>query len=373
MAAVSRPRPSHNRKPSVNYYNDSSEDEAILFSDVEDAALPRSGSGSIMNSTNNAASMSSDDLASEGSFVDLAPPIHPMFSMQGPFEESIEDAERQLDLGRNPYEPMRLDADDRQQRLLEGGSYNDTYNAKWKEIPNSKFHPVVKIIAQVAFGVHLLHRRSAESNDEVIRILQRHIDELDELIRRSEEDIDMALEDISNRISHLKIPLDHMNMFEKMLEQRTYRHSVLKGNENIDRIVKRTSILLSDIMIDVRRGLEGTQDMLKYFDKIGTTWPLEAATSIGLFEAMMNNTKGWILYFEKLVEMGTDLGERLVDLRDCMRRISAAAAAASKKMVCDFDSVTTLTIIACLEKTCIQCYPSSTAYIGSSTKPCRTC
>jgi hypothetical protein len=314
MASTSRREPSV--QPAYNDESDEEDLEAILFDDVEADHVETDGE-------------------SEGSdtYVDPAPPAHPMFSMQGPFEESIEDAERQIELGRNPYEPLHLTADDRQQRLLEGGSYNDTYNAKWKEVAGSRYHPVVKIIAQIAFGVHLLHRRTAESNDEVIRILQRHIDEVDELIRRSEEDITMAIEDIRKRITHLRLPLEHKDMFQNMLEQRHYRHSVLKGNEAIDRIVKRTSILLSDIMVDVRRGLESTQDTLKYFKKIGKTWPIGATDSIGLYEAMLDNTKGWILYFEKLVEMGAELGEQLVELRDCLRRISSAAAAASKRMV----------------------------------------
>jgi hypothetical protein len=314
MATLATNQPTHRTSPSnVHDYHDSDDEEAILYEDVD-------------------AGNSDGESQGSGSYFDSAPPIHPMFSMQGPFEESIEDAERQIELGRNPYEPMRLNADDRQQRLLEGGSYNDTYNAKWKEIPGSKYHPVVKIIAQVAFGVHLLHRATAESNNEVIRILQRHIDELDELIRRSEEDIGMALNDIGDRIAHLRVPLEHMDMFEKMLEQRQYRHSVLKGNEAIDRIVKRTSILLSDIMIDLRRGQEGGEEMLKYFEKIGSSWPLNKS-SIGLYEAMLNNSRGWVVYFEKLIQMGTGLGERLVELRDFMRRMSAAAAVASKKMV----------------------------------------
>ncbi len=313
MAALATNQPTHRTSPSkVHDYHDPDEDDAALYDDADAGHSDAESEGS-------------------GSYFDSAPPIHPMFSMQGPFEESIEDAERQIDLGRNPYEPMRLDADDRQQRLLEGGSYNDTYNAKWKEIPGSKYHPVVKIIAQVAFGVHLLHKATAESNDEVIRILQRHIDEMDELIRRSEEDISMALNDIGNRIAHLRFTLEHMDVFEKMLEQRQYRHSILKGNEAIDRIVKRTSILLSDILVDLRRGLEGSGDMLKYFEKIGSSWPTDKS-SIGLYEAMLDNNKGWLLYFEKLIQMGTGLGERLVELRDYMRRVSSAAAIASKKM-----------------------------------------
>src|SRR5580692_11668139 len=88
------------RRPSLDLL-DSSDDEAILFDDVDD---------------------SDEELADR-----YGAPIHPIAGMQGPFTESIADSKDQSESGRNPLQFSNLTPEDRRGRLLQGIDYNDTY------------------------------------------------------------------------------------------------------------------------------------------------------------------------------------------------------------------------------------------------------
>jgi hypothetical protein len=259
-------------------------------------------------------------------------PIHPIAAMQRAFTESIADSKGQSESGKNPLQFSNLTPEDRRGRLLQGIDYNDTYSALWRANPHNEHHPLAKIFAQIAFGVHLLHQSAARSNDEVVTILQRHIDDVDEFVRRADEDLEMALIDIGERINHLKIPLEHMSTFETMLEDRPYRMSILEGNENIERIVSRTASLMDDLLADTKCGTQSIQQMSEYFVSIGKTWP-SATVSFGLYNRMLANTEGWFDCFEGLKLKGNSLGASLVQLSSFLNEIAKRAGIASRRQV----------------------------------------
>jgi hypothetical protein len=294
------------RRPEIDSLLDSSDDEAILFQGIDDS--------------------DTEDYGPAG------PTPHPVKAMQGAFDESLTDSVDQMEKGKAPLHYSNLSAEERRARLLDDEEYNDTYNAKWKEDPDSKFHPLTKIIAQIAFGMHLLHQRLAASDEEVIRILQKHIDDVDEFVGRADEDLDMALIDIQERINHLKLPLEHVAIFEKMLEDRNYRLQTLEGNDNIDRIVRKTAILMDDILEDLKHGAQAVQDMSEYFGSIGPTWPTDT-TSMGLYNAMLANTEGWFDWFQGLQRKGNMLGASLVHLGTYLNEVAKLAGIASRRVV----------------------------------------
>ncbi|KAF2666645.1 hypothetical protein BT63DRAFT_313655 [Microthyrium microscopicum] len=290
-------------------FHDSSDDEALLFEDV-------------------------DDTDSEDEIIIPRKPAapahsHPIPLLQRAFEESIADSAEQIRTGKPPLQFSDLSAEERRERLLSGEEHNDTYNAMWKEDPTSKFHPLTKIIAQIAYGVHLLHTHMAKSNDEVIRILQRHIDEVDEFIRRADEDLGMALSDIEGRISHLKFALEDRTTFDVMLEDRKYRLEILTGNDLIEELIKRTANLTTDMLADIRSGLEGIQHMTAYMARIGATWP--NTTDKGLYNTMLLNTEGWLECFQSLKFEGDTLGSCLMELGTLVSEMAVRAGAASRK------------------------------------------
>jgi hypothetical protein len=302
------------RRRQLDDLHDSSEDEAILFDGIDDSDTATLGPG--------------------------GPTPHPVKSMQGPFDESLIDSMDQMEYGKAPLKLSNLTAEERWRRLLEDEEYNDTYNAKWKEDPDSKYHPLEKVVAQIAFGMHLLHKRLAASDEEVIRILQKHIDDVDEFVGRADEDLEMALIDIGERVNHLKVPLEHMATFEVLLGDRQYRLQTLEGNDNIERIVNKSAILMEDILSDLKYGAQAVQDMSEYFVGVGPTWPADT-TSMGLYNAMLANTEGWLDWFDSLQNKGNMLGASLVQLGSFLNEIAKQAGIASRKQVRNWISLMT--------------------------------
>jgi hypothetical protein len=175
----------------------------------------------------------------------------------------------------------------------------------------------------------------AASDEEVIKILQRHIDEVDDFVGRADEDLEMANVDIDERIQHLEVPLRHIDTFEVMLEDRQYRLQTLEGNENIERIINRTAALMTDIQSDLTYALEAVRDMSVYFSTVGLTWPKDE-TSLALYNAMLANTEGWMNMFDALQSRGSSLANSLVRLRSFLNEIAKRAGVASRRQVIGF-------------------------------------
>ena len=275
-----------------------------------------------------------DEYQDEVEFDDDGPlnaPVHPIPSMQAPFEESIVESE-QMDVNPQMQAVPKLTAKARHDRLLSNKNYNDSYTAKWRKTPTSKWHPLNKIVAQIAFGIHLLHKQLAKSDEEVVKILQRHVDEVDNFIQNTGDDFDSALTDIRERINYLKLPLEHVNIFDIMLDDKQFRCQIVEGNEKIEQIVSRTAGLMNDLLTDVQQGLEATTDIAKYLDKIADSWP-NGENSLTIYNTMQANAEGWIDCFHTLQMKGNSLGVALVQLGSILNEMSKRAGLASRRSV----------------------------------------
>lgn len=159
------------------------------------------------------------DGADDADTDNLTPPVHPIPSLQGAFQESYyESVESSEALGID-YEPAP-DAEMRRRQLLEAECYEDGWVTKWKPRRGSKYHPYLKLIAQIVFGMHLLEQEQAKSNAEVVRILQDHVNEVDTFLERTWDEFDSANKDIEERIRYLNMPMKHAEVFEKMLDEK---------------------------------------------------------------------------------------------------------------------------------------------------------
>jgi len=259
-------------------------------------------------------------------------PTHPVPSMQGPFEESIFESERVDENPADSHTTPKFSAKTRHERLLSNASYNESYNAKWRAQPSAKWHPLSKILAQIVFGVHLLHQQLAKSDEEVVKILQRHVDEVDNFIQDTGEDFELALADIQQRIDYLKVPLEHVKIFDIMLDDRQFRNQIIDGNEKIEHIVGRTAQLMNDLLTDVHKGIETTTEMAKYLDKVAGEWP-EDEGSLTIFNTMQANAEGWIDCFQNLQMQGNSLGVALVQLGSILNEMTKRAGVASRRSV----------------------------------------
>jgi hypothetical protein len=264
---------------------------------------------------------------------DSAAPSHPITAMQGPFEESIADAA--MPAANPPEQNTKLDAKARHQILLETNQPNETYNARWRASTDS-FHPLTKVIAQITFGVHLLQQELAKSDEAVVKILQNHVDEVDNFLQRTEEDLDFCMADIKERINYLKLPLEHVSIFDIMLEDKQFRTSIIEGNEKIERVVNRTAGLMNDIQVDVSKGLESTAQMATYLTSIEHGWLDGDSGSMEIYQTMQANADGWEECLDTLKMKTNSLGVVLGQLGSIMNEMAKRAGVASRRSLVRF-------------------------------------
>lgn len=273
--------------------------------------------------------------------LDMAPPVHPIPQMQAAFEESIREAiapidHRDADADVDHDEASGTPAAMRRRRLLEA-EHDDAAAAavtRWKQKPGAKHHPFVKLMAQVVFGMHLLKEGQAKSNEEVVLILQGHIDDVDCFLERTAADFDLAIKDIEERIRYLKLPMQHMDVFDTMLDDKKFRTELLNGNEKIEKIIERTAHAMNAAMHDIHMGIRSTKELNTYLTRIERRWSPENRNIAEVFAAMRGNEQGWMSYLRDLRTKGDNLRNNLVVLETVIGEIARHAAAASRRNKC---------------------------------------
>ena len=262
--------------------------------------------------------------------LDAAPPVHPVPTMQGAFEESMKET-------MNDEEPevpdrySKADSVTRRKMLLEQNEYERTVAGRWKQKPGEKFHPLWKLVAQISFGMHLLQQGLAKSDEEVLKILQTHVDEVDGFLERTTEDFDLAQKDIDERIRYLKLPLDHGQVFDSMLANRDFRVAIVEGNEKIEHIIDRTAAAMNDALKDVQKGLDATRELAKYMTRVDKQWENRTEEHDAVYLAMIGNTEGWTRAFLTLQSKGGHLRKALCHLGTIVAEMQRRAGAASRK------------------------------------------
>lgn len=275
--------------------------------------------------------MTEEDMesGSESDF-DAAPPVHPVPTMQGAFEESMNETMND-DEPEVPDRYSKADSVTRRKMLLEQQEYERTVAGRWKQKPGEKFHPLWKLVAQISFGMHLLQQGLAKSDEEVLKILQTHVDEVDGFLERTTEDFHLALNDINERIRYLKLPLEHGQVFDQMLADRPFRVAIVEGNEKIEHIIDRTAAAMNDALKDVQKGLDATRELAKYMTRVDKQWEDRTEEHDSVYLAMIGNTEGWTRAFLTLQSKGGHLRKALVQLGTIVAEMQRRAGAASRK------------------------------------------
>ena len=273
-------------------------------------------------------SIASDDSGQSGQSVYIKPPAHPVPTLQGPFEESMVES---VDNGADFDVP--IDAISRRTMLLEGPVYERIIAGRWRQKPGEKYHPIWKLVAQMTFGLHLLARGLAKSEDEVMKILQNHVDDIDHVLERTAEDFDLAHSDMHERLRCLKLPLQHGEVFDRMLEDRSFRASILDGNEKIEHIVSRTRRALKDSLKDVQKGFDATNVLDTYVNGLSKTWQRESPEHEAVHVAMLGNVEGWKRAFMDLHLQGNKVGGTLKKLMEIVSEMEKRAAMVSRNQL----------------------------------------
>ncbi|KAI4261383.1 MAG: hypothetical protein L6R42_003416 [Xanthoria sp. 1 TBL-2021] len=282
----------------------------------------------LSSSRMSASDMDNDSLSD---VEDAKPPVHPVPQMQGAFEESMMET---LNESEDPESLDRMSTADsvsRRKMLLEQDEYQRTVAGRWKQRPGEQFHPLWKLVAQISFGMHLLQQGLAKSDEEVIKILQTHVDEIDGFLERTTEDFDLAQGDIDERIRYLKLPLEHGSVFDTMLNDRNFRIAIVEGNEKIEHIIDRTAAAMNDSLKDVQKGLDATRELAKYLTRVDKQWDERTEEHDSVYLAMIGNTEGWTRAFLTLQSKGNALRRALVQLGGIVAEMQRRAGAASRK------------------------------------------
>ena len=261
------------------------------------------------------------------------PPLHPVDCMQGAFEESMIETTNEMGSESSKVYSEKIDSATRRRILLEQAENEETHAARWRQKPGQRFHPLWKLVAQIAFGIHLLDKQLAKSAEAVTKILQGHVDEIDGFLERTTEDFDLAINDINERLRYLRLPLSHGDVFDSMLDDREFRIQIVDGNEKIEHIISRTAAGMNDALRDVGQGLAATKELARYVLTLDEGGEKHSLDLVGVFAAMKGNSEGWYRCFMSLQSKGDSLRAGLVELGNIVGELQKRAGIASRKNI----------------------------------------
>lgn len=256
-------------------------------------------------------------------------PVHPIPQLQGPFEESIFEATQEKDT----QWIVNLDAQSRRKELLENAEYERLCGRKWRQRAGERYHPLWKLISQISFGVHLLAKGLAKSKLEVLKILQRHVDELDGFIERNTEDYFIIQVDVRTRIQYLSLPLQNLDVFDEMLQDRNFRLTMIDYNEQIEHAVERFTMAVKDSLKDIQKGREAIGALWRYIGHSAKENRPLPSDLVALYNAMLANTEGWNMALSKLSRKGMALESALAQLGLAINEMQRRIGVASRKDV----------------------------------------
>jgi len=257
-------------------------------------------------------------------------PRHPIESMQAAFAESLAE----VNSGTLHLKPKlrTADATARRDRLLDEAKSDGPPAALWRLRPGQQCHELRKLVAQISFGVYLLMKSMANSNVQVVSILQGHIDEVDEFLEVTMEDVALATKDLTERLELLKLPMDNMAVFESMLEDRAFRLQIVEGNVQIEHIVSRTTTSLVQSVRDIAEGLRSTNEFAGFLaESVDGPWRQTRPDVIQIFEAMRSNTEGWANAFTDLQAKASALDALMVKLNAMVAEMDKRAGEVSRR------------------------------------------
>ncbi|RHZ49900.1 uncharacterized protein CDV56_106090 [Aspergillus thermomutatus] len=280
-------------------------------------------------------------------------PVHPIPQLQGPFEESIFEASQKKE---NQWIVI-LDAQSRRKELLENAEYERLCGRKWRQragerqvkfqmtrskalslpltnkLIGYRYHPLWKLISQISFGVHLLAKGLAKSNLEVLKILQRHVDELDGFIERNTEDYFIIQVDVRTRIQYLSLPLQNLDVFDEMLQDRNFRLAMIEYNEKIEHAIDRFTMAVKDSLKDIQKGREAIGALWHYIGQSAKENRPLPSDLVAVHNAMLANTEGWNMALSKLSRKGMALESALAQLGLAITEMQRRVGVASRRDV----------------------------------------
>jgi hypothetical protein len=280
-------------------------------------------------------------------------PVHPLQQLQGPFEESISDSIRNV----ASDAPLNMNAQTRRDQILTAPNYERLCGRRWRQKPGERqvtssyfcflqrhhtgsndtylcrYHPLWKLVAQISFGLHLFSKGMAKSELDVLKILQLHVADFDGFIERTTEDFVLARNDIQERLRFLRLPLENREVFDGMLEDRRFRHTVIQNNERIEHVIQRSAQAMNDSLKDIIKGVDAVKALHFYFEELDKEWDDRTSIFDAIYDAMVGNVEGWRRELRRLQKKGYNLAMSLARLNWVVSEMQRLVGVASRKSV----------------------------------------
>ncbi|TQS36205.1 hypothetical protein Golomagni_03350 [Golovinomyces magnicellulatus] len=272
------------------------------------------------------------EIASNGkmnnSKISIKIPTHPIACMQGAFAESFLESNSSFVV---PATNEPKSALERRKQLLEQDVDEETHAARWKLKPGQKHHELWKLMAQISFGIYLLLNGIARDEEQVMKILQVHVDEVDCFLEKTLEDFSLAQNDIEDLLNYLKSHLKNIPAFDVMMENREYRIRIVEENEKIEHVITRTASAMNDALRDVHQGANACKYFTLYLkkDQNNSNWKGKMDMR-KVYEAMKGNVDGWYKAFLALQSRGNRLDVALVQLGSIVAELNRRAGEVSR-------------------------------------------
>lgn len=257
-------------------------------------------------------------------------PIHPIPALQDAFAESLNEAMSGIAVEKPKL--RALDAQGRREAVLAQGKDEPALDMMWRLRPGQTQHELGKLIAQISFGVYLMLNGMANDNTQVVNILQGHIDEVDEFLEVTIEDLEEVEADLKRRIDHLMLPMSNATVFEQLLEDRKFRTEILQGNEKIEHILARTNVSMKQWDDDIEAGLQTSNIFINWLNEHAEgTWRSGLPDVSDIFDAMSGNAEGWLIAFEKISDNAQDINSLIIRLMNIISEMEKKAGEASRR------------------------------------------
>lgn len=257
-------------------------------------------------------------------------PIHPIPALQDAFAESLNEV--MSGIAAEKPKLRALDAQGRREAVLAQGKDEPALDAIWRLRPGQTQHELGKLIAQISFGVYLMLNGMANDNTQVVNILQGHIDEVDEFLEVTIEDLEEVEADLKRRIDHLMLPMSNATVFEQLLEDHKFRTEILQGNEKIEHILARTNVSMKQWDDDIEAGLQASNTFINWLNEHAEgTWRSGLPDVTDIFDAMSGNAEGWLIAFEKISDSAQDINSLIIRLMNIISEMEKKAGEASRR------------------------------------------
>jgi len=172
----------------------------------------------------------------------------------------------------------------------------------------------------------------ANDHVQVVGILQGHIDEVDEFLEVTLEDLAEALADLEDRILDLRETISTGKDFEERLEDRNYRAEILEGNEKIDHILARMNVVMRQWDDDVEAGLHGVSAFREWLQELRDgAWRNGRPDLVEIHDAMKGNADAWLNAFDETNSRAQDLNSLIIKLMTITAEMAQKAGEVSRK------------------------------------------